>query len=349
MRTDDFDYDLPEELIAQKALPRGESRMLVLDHGTGNVLHRHIRDFVRFLDPADLLLLNDTRVIPARLWARRSTGRRFELLLIRAIDEKTWECLLRPSAKARVGESLEFADGAKVTPLRRLGEGRWEISCDPPLDFARLESIGEAPLPPYISRPDGASEDDGVRYQTVYASEPGAIAAPTAGLHFTSEMLEEIEAAGVTIAKLTLHVGVGTFKPVSVERVVDHVMHEEFYSIGEATAEAVNRAVRDGRKVVCVGTTTVRALEGGLAAGDGRLSAGEAWTNIFITPGFRFRGTGALLTNFHLPRSTLLMMISAFAGREFVLDAYREAVRKKYRFYSYGDAMLLAGGVGVSG
>ncbi|MCP4896221.1 MAG: tRNA preQ1(34) S-adenosylmethionine ribosyltransferase-isomerase QueA [bacterium] len=341
MLTSDFDYDLPEELIAQAALPRGESRMLVLERGSGELRHASIRDFISFLNPSDLLLLNDTRVIPARLWAQRRTGRRFELLLLRVIDDLTWECLLRPSAKARIGESLELSDGGTVTPQRRLGEGRWEIVCDPSLDFERLEILGEAPLPPYISRPEGATADDSVRYQTVYASEPGAIAAPTAGLHFTPEMIDEISAEGIEIAKLTLHVGIGTFKPVSVENVVDHVMHDERIRVTESAADAVNRALHDHRRIVCVGTTTVRALEGGLALGEGHLMAGDASTNIFITPGYRFRGAGALLTNFHLPQSTLVMMVSALAGRERIVGAYEEAVRKKYRFYSFGDAMLI--------
>jgi len=228
-----------------------------------------------------------------------------------------------------------------VVPVERKGEGRWTVRFDPGLDLDRLDRLGEMPLPPYIQRPEGGVDEDRSSYQTVYAVNPGAVAAPTAGLHFTGELLESIRSAGIEIALVTLHVGLGTFRPVSVEDIADHEMHEEWYQVSESTAAAVNRALDQGRRIVCVGTTSVRALEGALEVGDGRLRSGDGWTRIFITPGFRFRGAGALLTNFHLPRSTLLMMISAFAGRERVLAAYAEAVAEGYRFFSYGDAMLI--------
>ena len=341
MRVSDFDYELPDELIAQHAVARGASRMLVLDRATGAIEHARISDIAGRLAAPDLLLLNDTRVIPARLYAQRSTGRRFELLLLRRVDEAAWEALLRPAARARRGESLALADGGTCRPAEPLEEGRWLVRFDPPLDLERLDRLGEAPLPPYIERPAGATADDRARYQTVYANEPGAVAAPTAGLHFDGELLDRIRGRGVELAFVTLHVGLGTFRPVQVEEVENHRMHSEWYCFSEATAGAVNRALADGRRVVCVGTTSVRALEGALAAGGGRVEPGAAWTDLFITSGFAFRGCGALLTNFHLPRSTLLMMVAAFAGRERVLAAYREAIRERYRFYSYGDAMLI--------
>ena len=341
MRTEDFDFELPQELIAQHPAPRGTSRLMVLERGSGQMSHLDVGRLPELLRRDDLLLLNDTRVIPARLYAHRPTGRTFETLLLRQIDGASWEALLRPSARARVGERLELEDGGGVVLERRIGEGRWALSFDPVLDLARLDRIGEMPLPPYIERPGGAEAADRVDYQTVYASSPGAVAAPTAGLHFTEDILDSVRGAGVEIAFLTLHVGLGTFRPVAVDDIADHEMHEEWYDISPQSALAIDRAREDSRRVVCVGTTTVRALEGALQAGAGRLSPGPGWTRIFITPGFEFRGTGAMLTNFHLPRSTLLMMISAFAGRERVLAAYSEAVRRHYRFYSYGDAMLI--------
>jgi len=342
VRTDDFDYHLPEECIAQQPAPRGTSRLLVLDRKRlGEVAHRSVAELPGLLRPGDLMLLNDTRVIPARLEARRASGRRFELLLLRPLDEPSWESLLRPSSRARPGERLVLADGGEVELVEPHGEGRWRLRFAPSLSLDRLDELGETPLPPYILRPDGVHPNDRGDYQTVYAAEPGAVAAPTAGLHFTRELLDEVTAAGVEPVFLTLHVGLGTFRPVTVERVADHVMHREWYCFSEASAAAVNRARADHRRIVCVGTTSVRALEGALAAGAGRVLPGDAWTDLFITPGYRFRGVGALLTNFHLPRSTLLMLVSALAGRDRVLAAYREAIEFGYRFFSYGDAMLI--------
>ena len=341
MRTDDFDYELPQELIAQTPASRGTSRMLVLDKETGGLDHREIGDLVEFLHKDDLLLLNDTRVIPARLFAHRPTGRKFELLLLRKVEGDLWHALLRPSARARPGERLELADGGVAIPEERYGEGRWSVRFDPPLGLDRLDLLGEMPLPPYIGRPEGGESEDRRNYQTVYAANPGAVAAPTAGLHFTEALLKEIRGAGVDIAHLTLHVGLGTFRPVSVEEVSDHQMHEEWYCLSEQTAATVNSALDDDRRIVCVGTTSVRALEGALAVGDGRVRPGEGWTRLFITPGFTCRGVGAMLTNFHLPRSTLLMLVSALAGRDQILSAYAEAIGRRYRFFSYGDAMLI--------
>jgi S-adenosylmethionine:tRNA ribosyltransferase-isomerase len=341
MRTDDFEFELPQELIAQTPVSRGMSRMLVLERDTGRREHREIGDLVKILRPDDLLLLNDTRVIPARLFAHRPTGRKFEILLLRKAEDGLWEALLRPSARARPGERLQLADGGAAIPEDRLHEGRWSVRFDPPLDLERLDLIGEMPLPPYIGRPEGGVSEDRRDYQTVYATNPGAVAAPTAGLHFTESLLDEIRNAGIESAYLTLHVGIGTFRPVAVEEIADHEMHEEWYCLSENTAAAVNRALDEDRRIVCVGTTSVRALEGALAVGDGRVRPGDGWTSLFITPGFAFRGVGAMLTNFHLPRSTLLMLVSALAGRERVLSAYADAIAERYRFFSYGDAMFI--------
>lgn len=341
MRTDDFDFELPPELIAQQPAARGTSRMLVVKRSCEGVAHRGVMDLPDLLRAGDLLLLNDTRVIPARLYARRSTGRRFELLLLRELDEASWESLIRPGARARVGERLQLDDGGDVLLEERRDEGRWAVRFEPHLELDRLDRLGEMPLPPYIDRPDGATEADRITYQTVYAANPGAVAAPTAGLHFTRELLGAIVGRGIDLAYVTLHVGLGTFRPVTAERVSDHRMHSEWYSFSDETAETVNRAVASGRQIVCVGTTSVRALEGALDAGDGKVVPGAGWTDIFITPGFEFRGVGAMLTNFHLPKSTLLMLVSAFAGRDRILDAYRQAIDSKYRFFSYGDAMLI--------
>ncbi len=341
MRTADFDYELPEELIAQEAVERGDSRMLVVERESGETQHQSIRDFPRWLKPGDLLLLNDTRVIAARLEARRPTGRRFEVFLLEDEDGARWRGLVKPTSRAHRGEELSLGDGGKIRLERPLGEGLWSLEFDPAMDVERLDRIGATPLPPYIQRPDGPSPEDRERYQTVYATEAGAVAAPTAGLHFDQAQLESVEEAGVDIARLTLHVGIGTFRPVSVESVANHRMHSERFCFTEETAAAVNMAIGEGRRIVCVGTTSARALEGALAQGGGQIQPGWDSTDIFITPGYRFRGVGALLTNFHLPKSTLLMMVSALAGRERMLDVYAEAVRQRYRFFSYGDAMLI--------
>ncbi|RLE24488.1 MAG: tRNA preQ1(34) S-adenosylmethionine ribosyltransferase-isomerase QueA [Acidobacteria bacterium] len=341
MRTADFDYLLPEELIAQEAVERGDSRMLIVDRKSGQTHHQGISDLTSWLKSGDLLLLNDTRVIAARLEARRPTGRRFEVFLLEDENGVRWRGLVKPTSRARQGENLELSDGGSLRLDRALGEGLWDLTFDPVMDVERLDRIGATPLPPYIHRPGGPSPEDRERYQTVYATEPGAVAAPTAGLHFNQTQLDVVEAAGVEIARLTLHVGIGTFRPVSVEQVADHQMHSERYCFTEETAAAVNLAIGQGRRIVCVGTTSARALEGALVKGAGQVQPGWDSTDIFITPGYHFRGVGALLTNFHLPKSTLLMMVSALGGRERMLDVYAEAVRERYRFFSFGDAMLI--------
>jgi S-adenosylmethionine:tRNA ribosyltransferase-isomerase len=348
--TRSFDFHLPDERIAQEPAPRGESRLLVLAAPPGSAgRHRRIADLPELLSPGDLLVVNDTRVIPARLFGRRlladgGEGGRVELLLIERVDRRgasggtDWEALARPGRKAAPGARFRFEDGLEVEVVARLGDGRRLVRFSEPVE-PHLERLGHVPLPPYVKRPD--RPEDRQRYQTVFAREPGAIAAPTAGLHFTLELLERLAARGVETARVTLHVGIGTFKPVTAELVHEHVMDEERYEVPEATAAAIAEARRRGGRVVAVGTTVVRTLES--AARDdrpGEVAAGAGRTGLFIYPGFRFRVADALLTNLHLPRSTLLMLVSAFAGRERVLAAYREAVEQGYRFYSYGDAML---------
>ncbi len=341
MRTEDFDYPLAEERIAQRPRPRGSSRLLVLDRAGGRIDHRRVADLPALLQPGDLLLLNDTRVIPARLSASRRTGRRFELLLLEPCGDARWQALVRPSSRLRAGEVLTLADAGLAIPEQAIGEGAWRVRFEPALELDRLEWLGQPPLPPYITRPDGATEDDRRDYQTVYARAPGAVAAPTAGLHLTPELLAALTARGVETARLTLHVGIGTFRPVAVDEVCEHRMHAERYEVPPETARRVNRALADGARVVCVGTTSLRALEGGLRRGGGVLRPGPDSTDLFLVPGARFLGAGALLTNFHLPRSTLLMLVSALAGRERILAAYGEAHAAGYRVFSYGDAMLI--------
>jgi len=346
----DFDFDLPEELIAQEPLEdRAAARMLALSRANGTWQDRHFRDLPNMLRPGDLLVLNDSRVIPARLFAHRAglhtqaghraTGR-VQVLLAEQLANWEWRALVRPGRKVLTGEILEFGDRELRAEVIAHGEfGERTLRFEPVPDFfAVVERLGHMPLPPYIHREDWAGDRE--RYQTVYARERGSVAAPTAGLHFTPEILEAIQARDVQIATVTLHVGLGTFQPVRVERVEDVKLHEERYTISGETASALNAARREGRRVVAAGTTTVRTLEHvARMSNDFAPHSGE--TSIFIAPGFEFRVVGALLTNFHLPQSTLLMLVSAFAGRETALRAYRHAVKEKYRFFSYGDCMFI--------
>ncbi|NSW58360.1 MAG: tRNA preQ1(34) S-adenosylmethionine ribosyltransferase-isomerase QueA [Armatimonadetes bacterium] len=337
-----FDYHLPPESIAQEPLPeRSASRMLVLARtGSEPPSDRAFRDLPEFLRPGDLLVLNDTRVIPARLIGRRSSGGRVEALLLRPLEPDLWEALVRPAARMRPGQTAEFGDGrlnARVVEALPGGLRVLRLSCDEPLEDI-LDQVGQTPLPPYIKRAEPRPEDR-ARYQTVYAAQPGAVAAPTAGLHFDAPTLAAVESAGAAIAHVTLHVGLGTFQPVSVDTVEEHEIHSEWCSIPDQTAEAVNATRAQGGRVIAVGTTVVRALESW--ASSGRVSPGKGLTNLFIYPGYQFQIIDALLTNFHLPRSSLLMLVSAFAGRERILSAYSHAVQSGYRFYSYGDCMLI--------
>ncbi|MEM8998209.1 MAG: tRNA preQ1(34) S-adenosylmethionine ribosyltransferase-isomerase QueA [Acidobacteriota bacterium] len=339
MLTSDFDFELPEAQIAQEALPRGDSRLLVLD-AEADGRHRRVSDLGELLRPGDLLVTNDTRVVPARLFGRRAGGGRSELLLVERIAPTRWRALGRPAKKLRPGTFLDVEPperGVRAQVIGRLDGGQIVVDFGQPVE-PHLDAVGHVPLPPYIRRRDDA--DDRERYQTVYARADGAVAAPTAGLHFTDAMLDELEARGVERTALTLHVGIGTFKPVSVDQVSEHRMDEERYIVPPDAAAAVRRTRERGGRVIAVGTTVVRTLES-VARADGTVDAGAGRTRLFITPGFRYRAVDVLLTNFHLPRSTLLMLVSAFGGRERVLAAYREAVDAGYRFYSYGDAMLL--------
>ncbi len=337
MLTADFDYALPAERIAQEAHPRGESRLLVLDL-QGAARHRGIRDLPELLRPGDILVRNDTRVIPARLFARRSaTGGQVEILLVERLADEEWTALVKPARRARPGSELWLDEGVSARVLSREGDGRHRLRFSEPI-APHLGRLGHVPLPPYIRRPDRPADRE--RYQTVYAAADGAIAAPTAGLHFDAALFAALAGRGVEIADLTLHVGIGTFKPVTCQLVHEHEMEAERFAIPPATAEKLRAARLAGGRVVAVGTTVVRALEGTAARHEGDVPAGKGSVDLFITPGFSFRVVDLLLTNFHLPRSTLLMLVCAFAGRERVLGAYGEAIREAYRFYSYGDAML---------
>jgi S-adenosylmethionine:tRNA ribosyltransferase-isomerase len=335
LRTD-FAYDLPPDLIAQEPRERGKSRMMVV-HQDG-IEHDSFANFPERLNAGDVLVINDTRVIPARLFAKPKPGmsRPIEILLTRRVGE-TWEAWCKPAKRVKAGDELIFSDKLRARVLKK-DEGTVTIVFDG--DTEEIERIGIPPLPPYIAR-ETPRDEDREAYQTVYAAERGAIAAPTAGLHFTREILERIETRGVDIVRITLHVGIGTFKPVKVDDVADHVMDSERYEIGDDAASHLNRALDDKRTIVAVGTTSVRTLESAIRAGDGRFNAGSADTNIFITPGFQFRAVDRLLTNFHLPESTLLMLVSAFAGIGTIRRAYSEAISHRYFFYSYGDCMFL--------
>ena len=339
MKRTDFYFDLPEELIAQTPLQRRDgSRLLHLDKNSGAVEHAHFFDLPRFLRPGDCLVLNDSRVLPARLIGARPSGGTVELVLLRDLGEGKWECLSRPGRKTRPGQELIFGEGELTATVLEVTEGGNRI-----VQFHYegiflevLERLGKMPLPPYIKE----ELQDSERYQTVYSRELGSAAAPTAGLHFTKELLAQIEAMGVNIAYVTLHVGLGTFRPVKEEEIEDHPMHAEFCIVPERTARLVTETKQAGGRIVSVGTTSCRTLES-FAGEDGTLKPCSGWTDIFIYPGYRFKCVDALVTNFHLPESTLIMLVSALAGREHVLNAYRIAVEERYRFFSFGDAMFI--------
>lgn len=340
MKTSDFYYDLPQELIAQTPIERRDaSRLMTLNRSTGETGHYHFYDLPEFLCPGDCLILNDSRVLPARLLGQRLPGGgACEVLLLTDRGENTWECLVRPGRKMRPGARLSFGDGeltAEVTG--ELADGGRLVRFQYQGIFLEvLERLGKMPLPPYIK----AELRDRERYQTVYSRHTGSAAAPTAGLHFTPELLEIIRKKGVEIGYVTLHVGLGTFRPVKEKDITDHAMHSEYCVLSRETADLINRARAAGGRCVCVGTTSCRTLES-WAGEDGHMEARSGWTDIYIYPGYRFKVTDALVTNFHLPESTLIMLVSAFAGRERVLAAYQEAVRERYRFFSFGDAMFL--------
>lgn len=340
MKRQDFYFELPEELIAQDPLEdRSASKLLVLDKETGEVFHRSFKEIADYLEPGDCLVLNDTKVIPARLiGAKEDTGGKIEVLLLKRGEGNVWETLVKPGRKARPGTRIRFGEGLLTGEIIDIvDEGNRRIRFEYEGIFEEiLDRLGQMPLPPYITH----QLEDKNRYQTVYAKHTGSAAAPTAGLHFTPKLLEQIEEKGVDIAKVTLHVGLGTFRPVKTENILEHHMHSEFYQIDEAAAEKINRAKDKGNRVICVGTTSCRTVESA-ADEKGRLRACSGWTDIFIYPGYRFRILDGLITNFHLPESTLIMLVSALAGREQTLAAYEAAIQERYRFFSFGDAMLV--------
>ena len=340
MKTSDFNFELPEELIAQTPLERRDSsRLLTLDKNTGAVGHHHFYDLPDFLRPGDCLVLNDSRVLPARLIGHRPTGGTCEVLLLVDRGEGCWECLVRPGKKLRTGAQIIFGQGQLTATIEReLEDGKRLVQFHYQGIFLEiLEELGKMPLPPYIK----AELENQERYQTVYSKVVGSAAAPTAGLHFTPELLDNIQEMGVKVCYVTLHVGLGTFRPVKAEDIRDHEMHSEFCMISQETADIINQTKRNGGRVICVGTTSCRTIES-FAAKDGTMTQRSGWTNIFIYPGYRFKVLDALVTNFHLPQSTLIMLVSALAGREHVLNAYQEAVKEKYRFFSFGDAMFIS-------
>ncbi len=341
MNVEDFNYDLPEELIAQTPLEnRTASRLMVLDKKTGEILHKQFKDIKEFLKPGDCLVLNDTKVLPARLFGtKQDTGAHVEILLLKNEEGDRWETLVKPAKRVKVGTVID------------IGEGKMKAICRDTLDYGGrilefsydgifyeiLEQLGEMPLPPYIKE----RLEDTDRYQTVFAKERGSAAAPTAGLHFTEELLQEIQDMGVRLAFITLHVGLGTFRPVSVENLEDHEMHSEFYQMTEGTAALLNKVKQEGGRIIAVGTTSTRTLETIAKKHDGVFVGESGWTDIFIYPGYQFKAIDGLITNFHLPKSTLIMLVSAFAGREKILNAYKTAVKERYRFFSFGDAMFI--------
>ena len=340
MKTSDFDYELPPELIAQTPLERRDaSRLMTLDKDTGEIGHRHFYELPSLLKAGDCLVLNDSRVLPARLIGRRDSGGAAEVLLLTDKGGKTWECLVRPGRKLREGAKVHFGDGDLTAEIVKvLPDGNRLVRFDYEGIFLEvLERLGKMPLPPYIKE----ELQDKERYQTVYSREVGSAAAPTAGLHFTKELLEEVERMGVKVCYVTLHVGLGTFRPVGEENLEEHDMHSEYCTISQETADAINETKGHGGRVICVGTTSCRTVES-WAGEDGFMKASSGWTNIYIYPGYRFKVMDALVTNFHLPQSTLIMLVSALAGREHVLAAYGEAVRNRYRFFSFGDAMFIS-------
>lgn len=341
LTTEDFDFELPEELIAQTPLSdRSSSRLLVVDRETGKFEDKHFYNIIDELAPGDALVMNDTRVLPARIYGeKQETGAHLEILLLNNIEGDTWETLIKPAKRAKVGTKIIFGDGRlEAVVEEELDHGGRIIRFQYKGIFLEiLESLGEMPLPPYIKE----RLEDPDRYQTVYAKENGSAAAPTAGLHFTPELLEQIAAKGVKLVYLTLHVGLGTFRPVSVDNIADHEMHSEFYRLTEEAAAQLNEVRANGGKIVAVGTTSIRTLETIGTKFDGQIKADSGWTSIFITPGYQFKIVEAFSTNFHLPKSTLVMLVSAFAGRDLTLSAYQHAIDERYRFFSFGDAMFL--------
>lgn len=340
LNIEEFDYHLPEELIAQTPLKdRDTSRLLVLNRKNGDIEHRHFKDIIEYFNPGDTLVLNDTKVMPARLFGlKEDTKAKVEMLMLTQIEGNDWEVLLKPAKRIKVGQKLSFGEGKIIAEcIKELEQGGriMRLYYEGILQ-ERLDELGEMPLPPYIKE----RLDDPDRYQTVYAKETGSAAAPTAGLHFTDELLEQLKAKQVNLAFVTLHVGLGTFRPVSVDNIDDHKMHSEYYQMSQATADLLNETKQKGHRIISVGTTSTRTLET-IRRDHDQLTAQSGWTDIFIYPGFEFKAIDALITNFHLPKSTLVMLVSAFSSKQYILNAYQTAVEMKYRFFSFGDAMLI--------
>ncbi|TLG71790.1 tRNA preQ1(34) S-adenosylmethionine ribosyltransferase-isomerase QueA [Culicoidibacter larvae] len=340
MKVTDFDFELPESLIAQTPLKdRDTSKLMVVDREYNSITHTHFRHILDFLEPGDVLVLNDSRVLPARLFGEKTeTGAAIEVLLLKEEENMVWEALVKPAKRVKIGTAVDFGGGLLQATCVDEGEDgirHLQFSCDG-IFLEVLEQLGTMPLPPYIHE----RLEDQERYQTVYAREQGSAAAPTAGLHFTKELLAELEQRGIELAYVTLHVGLGTFRPMSAEHTENHVMHSEFYQLNEETAARLQRAKDEGRRIISVGTTSTRTLET-IVRDHGQFVASSGWTDIFITPGFEFKAIDGLLTNFHLPKSTLIMLVSAFASRELIMEAYAQAVSHEYRFFSFGDAMLI--------
>lgn len=340
MKVSDFNYELPKELIAQHPYDkRDEARLMVLDRKNENIENRVFRNVIDYLNPGDCLVINNTKVIPARLYGKKDTGANVEFLLLKRIENDTWEAMVRPGNKLKPGSKVSFGDGIlKATVLEVLEGGNRKVEFEYEGIFNEiLDKVGMMPLPPYITE---ASREDNEKYQTVYAKYEGSAAAPTAGLHFTEELLDKIKAKGIEIANVTLHVGIGTFRPVKVENIEEHEMHSEHYYIKKEDAEKINNAKKKGHKVIACGTTSCRVLES-VADENGLVKEIEGDTSIFIYPGYKFKCINSLITNFHLPESTLIMLVSALAGKEFIMKAYNEAVQEKYKFFSFGDAMII--------
>ena len=345
MNISEFDYELPKELIAQTPLKdRSSSRLLVLDKNNGDILHEHFSNIIDYLHKGDVLVLNDTKVIPARLIGNKEdTGAVIELLLLKDLGNDVWECLSKPAKRLKIGTIVSFGDGLlKALVVEKLDEGitRVKLLYDGIL-MEILDKLGTMPLPPYIHE----KLNDQSRYQTVYAKVSGSAAAPTAGLHFTKELLSKIEDKGITICYVTLHVGLGTFRPVEVDNILNHHMHSEYYVMDGKTASVLNKAKDEGRRIIAVGTTSIRTLETIASANNGRFKACSGNTDIFIYPGYEFKAIDCLITNFHLPKSTLVMLVSAFSSRDIILNAYKEAIKEKYRFFSFGDAMFITNSI----
>ena len=340
MKTDDFDFELPNELIAQHPLKeRDHSRMMTLNHKTGQIEHKSFQDIVKYLHKEDVLVLNDTKVLPARLFGTKiDTEAHVEILLLKELEKDIWECLVKPAKRVKIGTILSFGNGLLKAECTKIGEDgiRYLKLIYNGVLYEILDQLGTMPLPPYIRE----RLEDKERYQTVYAKVLGSAAAPTAGLHFTKELLEKLEKMGVEICYITLHVGLGTFRPVNVEDVTKHTMHSEYYMMTKEVADKLNKAKQEGRRIIAVGTTTTRTLET-IRGKYNTFKECLGWTNIFIYPGYEFKAIDGLITNFHLPKSTLIMLVSAFSSKEYILNAYKEAVKEKYRFFSFGDCMLI--------